>query len=63
VQPATMPPSPPGSMPKTASHEFLEFKGTTVFAPVPAPTYRYTLSLKSGKLRIWLEDSESKKQW
>jgi hypothetical protein len=45
------------------SDAFLEFEGTTTFAPTPSPTYRYSMTLKSGKLRIWLEDCESKKQW
>ncbi|ETK88202.1 hypothetical protein L915_07518 [Phytophthora nicotianae] len=48
---------------KTISQEFQEFEGTTIFAPSPSPTYRYSLSLKNGKLRVWLEDCESKKQW
>jgi len=46
-----------------ASTEFLEFEGTTTFAPAPSPTYRYSMTLKGGKLRVWLENSESKKQW
>ncbi|OWY94905.1 hypothetical protein PHMEG_00035235 [Phytophthora megakarya] len=45
------------------SDEFLEFEGTTIFAPPPSPTYRYSMSLKSGKLRIWLESCETKEQW
>ncbi|KAL4146614.1 hypothetical protein PRNP1_012478 [Phytophthora ramorum] len=43
--------------------DFLELEGTTKFSPPPAPTYRYSLSLQDGKLRIWLEGCDSKKQW
>jgi hypothetical protein len=52
--------SSPGSK---VSSEFLDLEGTTTFAPTPSPTFRYCMSLKSGKLHIWLEDCESKKQW
>ncbi|POM64143.1 Hypothetical protein PHPALM_20367 [Phytophthora palmivora] len=45
------------------SSDILEFEGTATFAPAPAPTYRYTLSLENNKLRIWFEDCQSKKQW
>ncbi|KAF1773776.1 hypothetical protein GQ600_14774 [Phytophthora cactorum] len=68
VPPTTIPTAIPLNIPsplssKTRSKEFLEFEGATIFAPSPSPTYRYSLSLKSGMLRIWLENSESKKQW
>lgn len=68
VLPGTIPTAIPLTIPspsscKMRSQEFLEFEGTTVFAPSPSPTYRYTLSMKNGKLRIWLEDCDSKKQW
>lgn len=43
--------------------EFLELEGTTFFALSPAPTFRYMLSLRNGKLRVWFEDCVSKKQW
>ncbi|EGZ05301.1 hypothetical protein PHYSODRAFT_566532 [Phytophthora sojae] len=56
-----MPPSPIAS---TSAQPVLEFNGTTIFAPPPAPTYRYAISLKNDRLRIiWLEDYDSKKQW
>jgi hypothetical protein len=45
------------------SDELLEYEGTTNFAPAPSPTYRYSMTLEGGKLRVWLEDCESKKQW
>ncbi|KAJ8562026.1 hypothetical protein ON010_g7651 [Phytophthora cinnamomi] len=63
--PETMSPkSTTSSTPESGtSDEFLEFEGTTIFARAPSPTYRYSMSLKSGKLRIWLENCESKKQW
>ncbi|EGZ04960.1 hypothetical protein PHYSODRAFT_566610 [Phytophthora sojae] len=55
-----MPPSPIAS---TSAQPVLEFNGTTIFAPPPAPTYRYAISLKNDRLRIiWLEDYDSKKQ-
>ncbi|EGZ05299.1 hypothetical protein PHYSODRAFT_431270, partial [Phytophthora sojae] len=44
-------------------HKSIEYEGTTSFALPPTQPYRYSLSLKSGKLRIWLENCESKKQW
>jgi hypothetical protein len=37
-----------------------KFEGTTSFSRASAATHRYKLSLRSGKLRIWLEDCESK---
>jgi len=62
--PETMSPKSTASSPESGvSDELLEFEGTTFFAPTPSPTYRYSMTLKSGKLRIWLEDCESKKQW
>ncbi|KAG7389158.1 hypothetical protein PHYPSEUDO_010960 [Phytophthora pseudosyringae] len=62
--PETMSSKSTSSSPEcSVSGEFLEFEGTTTFAAPPSPTYRYSMSLKSGKLRIWLEDCESKKQW
>jgi hypothetical protein len=60
--PEAMPPKSTASSSESgAATEFLEFEGTTTFAPTPSPTYRYSMTLKSGKLRIWLEDCESKK--
>ncbi|EGZ04678.1 hypothetical protein PHYSODRAFT_368914, partial [Phytophthora sojae] len=44
-------------------HKSIEYEGTTTFALPPTQPYRYSLSLRSGKLRIWLENCESKKQW
>ncbi|EGZ06264.1 hypothetical protein PHYSODRAFT_246669 [Phytophthora sojae] len=61
-QPEATPPMPPPSAPPSAQ-EFLDFEGTTIFAPSPSTTYRYSLSLKSGNLRIWLENGDTKKQW
>ncbi|KAG1704908.1 hypothetical protein DVH05_004936 [Phytophthora capsici] len=40
-----------------------EFQGVTAFEAPPAPSFRYTLALKDGKLSIWMEDCVSKKQW
>ncbi|KAG7384481.1 hypothetical protein PHYBOEH_009430 [Phytophthora boehmeriae] len=58
------PPTPPSPLSEdSTSTEFLGFEGTTVFAALPAPTYRYSLTLKNGNLRIWLEDCDSKEQW
>ncbi|ETL92205.1 hypothetical protein F442_09710 [Phytophthora nicotianae P10297] len=37
--------------------------GITAFAPFPAPTYRYVISSEADKLKILLEDRNSKKQW
>ncbi|KAG7389155.1 hypothetical protein PHYPSEUDO_010957 [Phytophthora pseudosyringae] len=65
VHPTAIPTAIPLNFPpsKTSPQEFLEFEGTTFFASSTSSTYRYSLSLKNGKLRIWLEDCESKKQW
>ncbi|KAG6620077.1 uncharacterized protein IUM83_05687 [Phytophthora cinnamomi] len=37
--------------------------GYTAFDSPPAPTYRFVLSSKAETIRIWLENSQSKKQW
>ncbi|KAF4031131.1 hypothetical protein GN244_ATG17003 [Phytophthora infestans] len=37
--------------------------GITAFAPYPAPTYRFVISSEADKLRVLLEDRNSKKQW
>ncbi|KAE9317873.1 hypothetical protein PF008_g18634 [Phytophthora fragariae] len=57
---STMPPRPTSSV---SSQPVIEFTGTTIFARPPAPTYHYAISLRNDKLRIWLEDCDSKKQW
>ncbi|EGZ06226.1 multidrug resistance protein ABC superfamily [Phytophthora sojae] len=61
----TKPPTPfsRGSLQSEPMQDFVEVDGTTTFAAPPAPTYRYKLSLKSEKLRIWLEDCKTKQQW
>jgi len=48
---------------KQTSQDVVEFEGTTSFSPASAETHRYKLSLRSGKLRIWLEDCETKRLW
>ncbi|EGZ06255.1 hypothetical protein PHYSODRAFT_341537 [Phytophthora sojae] len=40
-----------------------KFEGTTVFSAPSTHIYRYALYFDNGKLRITLEDSDSKKQW
>ncbi|RMX63657.1 hypothetical protein DD238_008031 [Peronospora effusa] len=37
--------------------------GVTVFTPPPSTSYRYVIDLKDNKLKIWMEDCSSKKQW
>ncbi|EGZ06262.1 hypothetical protein PHYSODRAFT_566045 [Phytophthora sojae] len=59
----TLPPSSTASTAAANAQPVHEFTGTTIFAPPPAPTYRYAISLKHDRLRIWLEDCDSKKQW
>ncbi|KAH7472561.1 uncharacterized protein KRP23_9549 [Phytophthora ramorum] len=62
-RPPTTSSDPSSSQTEPDLDDFLELEGTTKFSPPPAPTYRYSLSLQDGKLCIWLEDCESKKQW
>ncbi|KAG7383432.1 hypothetical protein PHYPSEUDO_003672 [Phytophthora pseudosyringae] len=41
----------------------VKFEGRTSFESSPGPFYRYSIALKDNKMSIWMEDSESKKQW
>ncbi|ETO74145.1 hypothetical protein F444_10013 [Phytophthora nicotianae P1976] len=43
--------------------EALEVEGVTAFAPPPVPTFRYVIRLENGKMRFWMEEPASKKQW
>ncbi|KAL3664739.1 hypothetical protein V7S43_010487 [Phytophthora oleae] len=59
-----------GSMPQALtcspesepSEELTQFEGTTVFNP-SSSTYRYSMTVKSGSLRVWIENCETKEQW
>ncbi|KAG7389154.1 hypothetical protein PHYPSEUDO_010956 [Phytophthora pseudosyringae] len=62
VQPIAMPVLSYGPV-VTSSKSPIEFEGITTFSLPPTETYHYSLSLECGKLRISLEDCESKKQW
>ncbi|RLN31354.1 hypothetical protein BBJ28_00016801 [Nothophytophthora sp. Chile5] len=46
-----------------ATSSDFEVEGVTAFAAPPAPDYRYVISVKDGKVNIWMEDRFSKKQW
>ncbi|KAE9203221.1 hypothetical protein PF004_g18193 [Phytophthora fragariae] len=50
-------------MVKSTLSSSAKFEGTTTFSLPATHTYRYVISLDNGKLRIALEDSDSKKQW
>ncbi|KAL4166762.1 hypothetical protein KRP22_014014 [Phytophthora ramorum] len=44
------------------AQEDVKVEGSTSFA-APSPSYRYTITLKNGKMSIWMEDRVSRKQW
>ncbi|EGZ06257.1 hypothetical protein PHYSODRAFT_384264, partial [Phytophthora sojae] len=46
-----------------SAQQFVEVEGGTTFTLAPATAHRYSLSLRSGKLRVWLENCDTKKQW
>lgn len=56
------PETPTESSTAPSQTEFVEYQGTTIFA-ADERVFRYSLTLKSNKLRVWLEDFVSKEQW
>ncbi|EGZ06193.1 hypothetical protein PHYSODRAFT_307216 [Phytophthora sojae] len=46
-----------------AALQDIEVEGVTAFAPPPATTYHYTITLKDDTLGIFMEDRATKKQW
>lgn len=46
-----------------ASPTTLELDGLTSFRCHPDTPFRFALILKSDKIKYWLEDRKSKKQW
>jgi hypothetical protein len=53
-----------GTEPSTAASNFIDgVEGITSFATREGLSYRFRIVAKSDKLRIWLEDRKTKKQW